>query len=163
MSQSHYCLNNWSLLCALDIWPLHVELHWFCRLCQRFLKVKSCVHTLNLEIYSLATSLETYSWTGKLYHVEKTVINLRFESKSEVNVINLTPEFAKRYVIENLWQNATLVNSSRMQLNEIFNLILISFNYKECHYFTKLYSVILINFFGQPNKYKNSRWWSLHN
>ena len=65
-----------------------------------------------------------------MYHVEKTVINLRFESKYEVNVINLTSDFAKRYVIENLWQNTTLVSSSRMKLNEIFNQFLISFNYR---------------------------------
>ena len=78
-------------------------------------------------------------------------------------MINLTPDFAKRYVIENLWLNTTLVSSSRMQLNEIFNLGLISFNCGECHYFTKLYSVILKNNFGQPNKYENSRWWFLHN
>jgi len=64
----------------------------------------------------------------KIYRVEKTVINLRFESKSEVNVINLTPDFAKRCVVENLWQNTTLASSSKMQLNEIFNLRFISFN-----------------------------------
>jgi len=43
-------------------------------------------------------------------------------------VINLTPDFAKRRVIENLWQNTTPVSSSRMQLNEIFNLRLITEN-----------------------------------
>jgi len=63
-----------------------------------------------------------------MYHLEKSVIDLGSESKSEVNVINLTPDFAKRYVTENLWQNTTLVSSSRLQLNEIFNLSLISFN-----------------------------------
>jgi len=46
---------------------------------------------------------------GKIYHVEKTVIDLRFESKFEVNVIHLKPDFAKTYVIENLWQNPHLL------------------------------------------------------